>query len=434
MGISRFYKTNFKFVANRYEEWQGGRCISRGAISTEIVAEVYSNEIHFELDDIGNIKMLKSFDFEIYDENYCILPDRIQYSHPTSDFNPIVPIVCHLFSKGATIDYVRFAMTNPDRIVEFYGRIVQLGQPSLGKRSNQDSTTGVTAEKILRQLSGYGMLNADAVMERAVKLYNDNANGSTILQVKAIIESLKLFVKVYRLDEEEHEEEGRTSMLKPKILMFIALCNYKIDNINRAYCIAKQGLDAVDEAIENSVFTGVPRSMYGADTLEEIIRTIENGRYEDVEDEDDYYIIDPEEIDLARFEEIMGNQSFDASSRQFIHSVIKAYDDLRTNLMGAFLQGNQKAIQIVMMLQDFVCPVFYAWEYFGYGKMSDIWKEDLAVDTFEKFKSSDILSETRKAYNSISNGFFPFRAIDQDGGLCESTKMVLEVLIERLES
>jgi hypothetical protein len=232
----------------------------------------------------------------------------------------------------------------------------------------------------------------------------------------------------------EHEEEGRTSMLKPKILMFIALCNYKIDNINRAYCIAKQGLDAVDEAIENSVFTGVPRSMYGADTLEEIIRTIENARYEDVEDEDDYYIIDPEEIDLARFEEIMGNQSFDASSRQFIHTVIKAYDDLRTNLMGAFLQGNQKAIQIVMMLQDFVCPVFYAWEYFGYGKMSDIWKEDLAVDTFEKFKSSDILSETRKAYNSISNGFFPFRAIDQDGGLCESTKMVLEVLIERLES
>ena len=113
-------------------------------------------------------------------------------------------------------------------------------------------------------------------------------------------------------------------MLKPKILMFIALCNYKIDNINRAYCIAKQGLDAVDETIENSVFTGTPRSMYGADTLEEIIRTIENGRYEDVEDEDDYYIIDPEEIDLARFEEIMGNQSFDASSRQFIHTVIKA--------------------------------------------------------------------------------------------------------------
>lgn len=297
MGISRFYKTNFKFVANRYEEWQGGRCISRGAISTEIVAEVYSNEIHFELDDIGNIKMLKSFDFDIYDESYCILPDRIQYSHSTSDFNPIVPIVCHLFSKGATIDYVRFAMTNPDRIVEFYGRIVQLGQPSLGKRSNQDSATGVTAEKTLRQLSGYGMLNADAVMERAVKLYNDNANGSTILQVKAIIESLKLFVKVYRLDEEEHEEEGRTSMLKPKILMFIALCNYKIDNINRAYCIAKQGLDAVDEAIEDSVFTGVPRSMYGADTLEEIIRTIENARYEDVEDEDNYYIIDPKEID-----------------------------------------------------------------------------------------------------------------------------------------
>ena len=70
---SRFYKANFRFAANRYEEWQAGRCISKGPISTEIVAEVSGNTIHFELDNIGGIRMLKSFDFDIYGEDYCIL-------------------------------------------------------------------------------------------------------------------------------------------------------------------------------------------------------------------------------------------------------------------------------------------------------------------------------------------------------------------------
>lgn len=31
---NRFLKTNFIFKANRYEEWQGGACISRGSIDT----------------------------------------------------------------------------------------------------------------------------------------------------------------------------------------------------------------------------------------------------------------------------------------------------------------------------------------------------------------------------------------------------------------
>lgn len=129
------YNTDFRYAANRYEEWRGGKCISRGPISTVINAEIKGNIIHFELDNIGDISMLKSFDLYIYGENHCILPDRIQYFRPTSDFNPSEPIVCHLFCKGTTIDYVRFAMTNPDRIVEFYGDLVQVGQKSINKPS-----------------------------------------------------------------------------------------------------------------------------------------------------------------------------------------------------------------------------------------------------------------------------------------------------------
>lgn len=438
---NRFFKTNFIFVANRYEEWQSGRCISQGSINTEIIAEVNGNNIHFELDNIGDIRMLTSFDFEIFDENYGILPDRIQYVHSTSDFNPIVPIVCNIFYSGSTMQYVRFAMTNPDRLVEFYGSLVKLGQPSTGKRSNTAVSPAQTAETILNELRSYGMVQPDAIMERAVKLYNDNANVASISQAKNIIESLKLFVKAYQLENDEHE--GSSSPLKCKILMFIALCNYKIDNINRAYCIAKQGLDAIDEAVENSVIIGIPRSMYGEDTIKELMDAIESNRYDEVTDEDDYCEIDPEEIDTARFEEIISmhspqnihkNIDLSPSSREFVSAVLKKYDDMRMQLMIAVInEGNQKAMQVVMMLHEFACPIFYAWEYWGYGHMSDFWKEDLCLEIYKRFKTKNILEEVRKTHRGILD-FFPFRALDNDGSLKESTIAILEKLIEDLES
>ena len=149
-----FYKTNFRFVANRYEEWQAGRCISNGSISTVIVAEVRGNKIHFELDGIGGIRMIKSFDFDIYGEDYCILQDRIQYSCGTDDYNPIVPLICHIFYSGSTMQYIRFAMTNPDRLVEFYGNLVECGQPRIGHISEvkTDNNLSRPAKEVIKTM------------------------------------------------------------------------------------------------------------------------------------------------------------------------------------------------------------------------------------------------------------------------------------------
>lgn len=431
-----FYKTNFIFIANRYEEWQSGQCISRGPIQTEIIAEVVNDKIHFELDNIGNIRMLKSFDFDISGENYCILPDRIQYYHGTSDFNPIVPMICNIFYKDDTMQYVRFAMTNPDRLVEFYGSLVRLGQPISGKCSIKNEEKIITAESVLKELRSYDMLNVGAIMERAVKMFNDNVNIEKIEQIKNIIESLKLFVKAYQMDEEENNGPG--SMIKCKILMFIALCNYKIGNTNRAYCIAKQGLDAIDEAEMNSVIIGIPRSAYGENTIKELMGVIESNHYDDVNDEEEYYEIDPKEIDTTGFDEIVSmynrETDFSPSSKKFVSDVLKKYDDIRLQLMIAVInERNQEAMLIVMMLHEFACPIFYAWEYWGYGHMTDFWKEDICLDIYRRFLSKNILDEIRKSYQQMSN-FFPFRVFDKDNSLKTATLAILEELIQDMEN
>lgn len=435
--MSSIYKKNFIFDACRYEEWQSGSCISRGSIDTRIVAEVSGNTIHFELNDIAKLRMLTSFDFEMYGESSDVLSDRIQYTHPTMDMNPVVPIVCHLLFKGGTVNCVRFAMTNPDRLIEFYGSMVEVGQPASIKRPKRQSEESVSAEKILNELGGYGMVNTDAVMERAVKIFNENASVSSIIQAQNIIESLKLFVKAYQIDQEEHNGPG--SIIKCKLLMFIALCNYKIDNINRAYCIAKQGIDAIDEAVEQSVFVGIPREMYGENTLNELIAQIENNRFDEVVDEEDYYEVDPEDIDTTKFDKIVGKMEAKGSinggpfSKEYILAVIKKYDEIRMQLMIAVIQGNKQAMQVVMMLHEYACPIFYALEYWGYGHMRDFWKEDLPLAIYEKFKSKNILMEIQKSYNSTSF-FFPFKAIDSDGSLKESTIAILRKLINELEN
>lgn len=430
---NRFYKTNFVFVANRYEEWQAGQCISKGSIQTEIIAEVSGDSIHFELDDIGKIRMLKSFDFDVYGEDYCILPDRIQYSHGTSDFNPIVPMVCHIFYSGNDMQYVRFAMTNPDRIVEFYGSLVKLGQPSTGIRSVQKENNGVTAESILKELRSYGMVKADAIMECAVKIFNDNANVASIAQSKNIIESLKLFVKAYRLNEEEYEKSG--SPLKCKILMFIALCNYKIDNINRAYCIAKQGLDAIDDAVKNSFVTGIPRSMYGEDTIKELMDAIETNRYDEVIDENDYYEIDPAEIDTARFEEIIG-QSEDISAKPTklqIKQMIEAISQVQEQFVKTAdrLGDSMRGFQIKQSLETFKLPLFFAWRGYKYGWHTDWCEEGDSLFPFMMFEA-DLKKNTQELIGLLQTQS-PFAQIERNSMITNTLISIYTAFINDLD-
>ena len=113
------FKKDVIFHASRYEEWCAGRCISKGNIDVIITGKVDRESIIFSLDkEVGlRIKLPCRFDFRVSE----ILSDgRIQYMNINIDYNPVNPVLCHIFFKDGGIDYVRFGMTNPDRLIEFY--------------------------------------------------------------------------------------------------------------------------------------------------------------------------------------------------------------------------------------------------------------------------------------------------------------------------
>lgn len=431
--MTAIYRNNFIFIADRYKEWQGGHCISSGDLDITITAAVNGDEIHFELSDVGKLRILNSFDFEILDYHSSVLPDRVQYYHGTQDFRPILPIICNIFYHHDDIDYVTFAMTNPNRIIEFYGYMDKLGQPYTGKKT-QSIVPTLTAESILKELKSYGMVNIGAIMERAVNLYNSNCKVDTVEEGYAVIESLKLFAKVYELELQEMEKDERDySLSMPKILMFIALANYNIGNFNQAYCVAKQGIDAADNAEKKSPIIGFTKSMYGTDKMEKIIQQIENNFFDEVVDANHYWDIEPNKVITEKFKILAEKIKSTSINRDYILSTINFYDSVREELVSDYLQGNKFAFRLISMLHEDVCPLFYAWEYFGYGRMNELWKEDLAIETYNNFKSRNVLEECRKNLNALNNGLFIFRVYDDDGKNLEATKNILKALIKALD-
>ena len=109
-----------RFSANRYEEWMQGQCISQGSSSAVITAEIIGSQIHFRIENADNLRIIKEAYYNLADDS-ADLGSRIQYVKSDIQFNPNDPIVCHLFYEGRALTYIRFAMTSPDRIIEFYG-------------------------------------------------------------------------------------------------------------------------------------------------------------------------------------------------------------------------------------------------------------------------------------------------------------------------
>ena len=120
-------------------------------------------------------------------------------------------------------------------------------------------------------------------------------------------------------------------------------------------------------------------------------------------------------------------------NRDYILSTINFYDSVREELVSDYLQGNKFAFRLISMLHEDVCPLFYAWEYFGYGRMNELWKEDLAIETYNNFKSRNVLEECRRNLNALNSGLFIFRVYDDDGKFLEATKNILKALIKALD-
>ena len=174
-----------------------GRCYNKGVFETDIVAEATKRDIRFYISDVGSFNMNDSAVFEFGDEITELILDRIVYNHFISQPDPLVPIECQLFRDGAGISCIRFTMTSPLRIIEFYGYTVEIGQKH--RHPYQESNKIETADSIISNLKATRRFNAEELMSVAYRQYELYSDASSGKRLWGIVESLKLFVETYKL-------------------------------------------------------------------------------------------------------------------------------------------------------------------------------------------------------------------------------------------
>lgn len=319
------YKNNFSFHATRYEEWMNGQCLRKGFIETEIVAESTTTDIRFYISKTGPLEINDSSTFEFTDETNELVLDRIIYYHETDSPEPNEPVECQLFMDGALISGIRFTMINPLRVVEFYGTVTEIGQSK--RHIYKESSKIKTAESVLSHLKETYRYDADEIMKAAVKHFELYSDAATNEQIRGIVESLKLFIEVYKLLIEQTYNDRSTHLLLPKVCFFISICNLKICNIEQAYAVAKEGLVKVNAALSESIFENLPPEILGADDLERVITDIENN-YPQVLSSNNCNIVNPCIVDTRIIDSIEKNKHHRdgviAEDSVFIHSNIPA--------------------------------------------------------------------------------------------------------------
>lgn len=145
--MNNIYRKTFVFDAERFEEYQDGKCVRQGsircsikaverqfspynpfdvAIYNEIISKASGGNINggmsFNLDGDFPSGIKKQFILPIM--NGDVLPDRIQYGRlPYSWDDSDEPVVCNIFDN---MNCIRFAMMSPLRIIEFSGKFSQI--------------------------------------------------------------------------------------------------------------------------------------------------------------------------------------------------------------------------------------------------------------------------------------------------------------------
>ena len=118
--LDTIFRKSISFHAERFEEWQAGQCINKGDLDFDIHLIANDGKISVNIPNATRFRMHKTVDFDFAGSE--ILGDRIQYiNNPGQSTDSTLPIILHVFVKNGVIDYIRFAMSYPDRLIELYG-------------------------------------------------------------------------------------------------------------------------------------------------------------------------------------------------------------------------------------------------------------------------------------------------------------------------
>ncbi|MCI2228846.1 hypothetical protein MC378_06670 [Polaribacter sp. MSW13] len=215
----RIARNPFIFHYERYEVWQGGKCIFSGNSNSKITTRLEQNSLHVIIEDESISKYInKTFHFgEISTNN-----DRIMWSkdifNTSDDIEYNTPDVSSLFYINGELSKVTFTIHNPNTLVEFYR------DESISTNSEPDIIT-----KSKKVISLYEMENITDARPILVDIYRSVKHNPAQLKEVNDFESLgKSFMLM--LDQRLSDDIDTLQMMSSLAYLFISKAIKKNEN------------------------------------------------------------------------------------------------------------------------------------------------------------------------------------------------------------
>lgn len=268
-------------------------------------------------------------------------------------------------------------------------------------------------------------------MEMEVRLYNGNCNIQSFEQIDNMFVALKQFIAI------NQSLSDRTDVILPRVFSFIALCNYKIVNYDRAYWCAKKSVQIGLAAMENSVFVS-EENFYLDQNVFALIHELALNHADEIDFERGYQEGEENVFDDARaqalLQKVRNLYSQNTTGKENIKNMVELLDKFYENASKFFVaQGDGvKAFQCGQIIEMFKMPLCCAWQLYKYGWHTDFMKEGDSLVQYAMFELNAVglLSDMIKLLETES----PFAFIESNGVVTKSLLQIYRQMLVDLQT
>ena len=267
-------------------------------------------------------------------------------------------------------------------------------------------------------------------MEQAVKLYNDNCDVRNIPQIENIMLALKKFIAI------NESIEDREDAILPRVYSFIALCNYKMDNRDRAYWCAKRSIELGEELMENSPFV-CDTNLYLDQEVFDLIDALEEDQTDRIDFSRDYQEGEENIYDDSTVRALLAKIGYGKEqqpSEHKIKSLIEVLSKIQENASKHFdsIGDGLQGFKYHQMVDAFKMPLYCAWRLYKYGWHTDFMEEGDSLLPYMMFdsKAEGMLNDLINLLRTES----PFRMMERNGAVTQGLIEVYSQLLSDLQS
>ena len=267
-------------------------------------------------------------------------------------------------------------------------------------------------------------------MEQAVQLYNNNCDMQNMMQLNNIMTALRKFISLNKTFYD------REDAILPRIYSFIALCNYKMGNVDRAYWCAKKSVELGETAMENSPFVASTNLFLDPEVFALLEHLKEN--YADEIDFSRGYQEGEENIFddsvIRRMQEKHNSSNDRVPSENQIKGLVEALSAVQNQGAQYFnSQGDgAQAFQYRQLIDMFKMPLYCAWQVYKYGWHTDFLKEGDSLLPYMMFevKAQETIAELIEYLRTSS----PFALLERDGVITNALLSIYQKLLSDLKT